>query len=57
MEAEEGLYLFIPLGRTCAMCSDILRLRLLMGLLSYIEVVHELLLLAQSHQRKATKKE
>ena len=35
---------------------DRLQLRLPKGVLSYIEVVDELLFLTQSHQRKVTKK-
>ena len=54
--AEEGVHLFITLGWTSSKYLDKLRLRLLKGVLHYIEVVIALLLLTQSHRRKEPKK-
>ena len=50
--AEEGVHLCITLGWTSAMYKDKLRLRLPKGVLPYIEVGIEVLLLTQSRQRK-----
>ena len=56
MEAEERVHLCITLGETSAMYKHCFLLQLPIGVLSYIEVVHEFLFPTQSLQRVATKK-
>ena len=55
MVAEEVVHLCITPGWTSALYYDKLQLRLPEGVLPYIEVVNELLLLTQRHERKGTK--
>ena len=55
MEAEEGVHLCITLGETSAMYKHCFLLQLPIGVLIYIEVVHEFLFPTQSLERVAKK--
>ena len=57
MVAEEGVHLCVTLGLTSARYKDKLRLRLPKGVLPYIEIGNEHLLLTQTRQRKEIKKQ